>query len=113
MLLAVTIDLIVANLAVQLFKRRALGEGNMNRPIVLIHGYSDKGASFRTWREKLASGDPAWEIDTISTGNYQSLTDEVTIKDLADGLGRALRATFGNDWQALDPIVHSNRMLVI
>jgi hypothetical protein len=36
----------------------------MNRPIVLIHGYSDKGASFRTWREKLASGDPAWEIDT-------------------------------------------------
>ena len=58
----------------------------MNRPIVLIHGYSDKGASFRTWREKLGNGDPAWEIDTINTGNYQSLTDEVTIKDLADGL---------------------------
>jgi len=42
----------------------------MNRPIVLIHGYSDKGESFGTWREKLGSGDPAWEIDTISTGNY-------------------------------------------
>jgi len=49
----------------------------MYRPIVLIHGYSDQGASFRNWREKLASGDPVWEIETISTGNYQSLTDEV------------------------------------
>jgi hypothetical protein len=53
----------------------------MSRPVVLIHGYSDKGASFRTWRTKLSSGNPAWEIDTISTCNYQSLTDEVTIND--------------------------------
>lgn len=64
----------------------------MKRPIILIRGYSDNGASFRTWREKLGSGDPAWEIDTISTGNYQSPTDEVTIKDLADGLDRAFRS---------------------
>jgi triacylglycerol esterase/lipase EstA (alpha/beta hydrolase family) len=85
----------------------------MNWPIVLIHGYSDKGESFRTWREKLASGDPAWEIDTISVGNYESLTDEVTIKDLADGLDRALHAKFGNDEQEFDAIVHSTGMLVI
>ena len=85
----------------------------MNRPIVLIHGYSDKGESFRTWREKLASGDPAWEIDAVSVGNYESLTDEVTIKDLADGLDRALRARFGNDVQEFDAIVHSTGMLVI
>src|SRR5712671_5390293 len=85
----------------------------MNRPIVLIHGYSDKGESFRTWRDKLGSGDPAWEIETISTGNYESLTDEVTIKDLADGLDRALRAEFGNDVQEFDAIVHSTGMLVI
>jgi hypothetical protein len=85
----------------------------MNRPIVLIHGYSNKGESCRTWRDELASGDPAWEIDTISVGNYESLTDEVTIKDLADGLDRALHAKFGNDGQEFDAIVHSTGMLVM
>ena len=78
--------------APQLFR---LYEENMNRPIILIHGYSDNGKSFRTWREKLGSGEPAWKIDTISAGNYQSLTDEVTIKDLADGLDRALHEIRG------------------
>jgi pimeloyl-ACP methyl ester carboxylesterase len=85
----------------------------MNRPIILIHGYSDNGSSFRTWREKLGSGAPTWNIDTISAGNYQSLTDEVTIKDLADGLDRALREKFSNDEQEFDAIVHSTGMLVI
>ena len=85
----------------------------MNRPIVLIHGYSDKGQSFKVWRDKLTSGNPAWEADRISIGNYTSLTDEVTIKDLADGLDRALRAKFGDDTQEFDAIVHSTGMLVI
>jgi hypothetical protein len=85
----------------------------MNRPIVLIHGYSDRGQSFKVWRDKLTSGNPVWEVDTISVGNYTSLTDEVTIKDLADGLDRALRAKFGDDTQEFDAIVHSTGMLVI
>jgi pimeloyl-ACP methyl ester carboxylesterase len=85
----------------------------MALPLVLIHGYSDNGASFRTWREQLRSGNPAWQSDEISTCSYQSLTDEVTIKDLADGLDRALRAKFGNDEQQFDAIVHSTGMLVI
>jgi pimeloyl-ACP methyl ester carboxylesterase len=85
----------------------------MALPIVLIHGYSDNGASFRTWREQLRSGNPAWQSDEISTCSYQSLTDEVTIKDLADGLDRALRAKFGDDTQPFDAIVHSTGVLVI
>jgi pimeloyl-ACP methyl ester carboxylesterase len=85
----------------------------MNRPIVLLHGYSDSGQSFKVWRDKLTTGNPAWEVDTISIGNYTSLTDEVTIKDLADGLDRALRAKFGDDKQEFDAIVHSTGMLVI
>jgi hypothetical protein len=85
----------------------------MNLPLVLIHGYSDQGASFRAWRDKLTKGEPARGTDTISTCSYQSLTDEVTIKDLADGLDRALRVRFGNDGQAFDAIVHSTGMLVI
>jgi hypothetical protein len=55
------------------------GEHKVSRHVVLIHGYSDKGRSFQTWRTKLSSGNPAWEIDTIGIGSYQSLTDEVTI----------------------------------
>jgi hypothetical protein len=84
----------------------------MKRDVVLIHGYSDQGASFRTWRDKLCT-DPARDIKTIGVGNYQSLTDEVTIKDLADGLDRALRNRFQNDEQEFDAIVHSTGMLVL
>ena len=82
-------------------------------PLVLIHGYSDNGASFANWRGKLRSGSPAWQGEVINTCSYQSLTDEVTIKDLADGLDRALRAKFGDDEQQFDAIVHSTGMLVI
>lgn len=85
----------------------------MKLPLVLIHGYSDQGASFQTWRDKLTKTEPAWEIETISTCSYQSLTDEVTIKDLADGFDRALQVRFGNNDQAFDAIVHSTGMLVI
>jgi len=84
----------------------------MARDIVLIHGYSDQGKSFQTWRDKLCS-DPARDIKTIGIGNYQSLTDEVTIKDLADGLDRALQDRFQNDTQEFDAIVHSTGMLVL
>jgi hypothetical protein len=85
----------------------------MPLPLVLIHGYSDKGASFQTWRDKLTKEEPTRDITTISTCSYQSLTDEVSIKDLADGLDRALRAKFGNNEQPFDAIVHSTGMLVI
>jgi hypothetical protein len=87
-------------------------EREMSRDIVLIHGYSDQGKSFRTWRDKLC-GDPARDVKTIGIGNYQSLTDEVTIKDLADGLDRALWHRFQNDEQEFDAIVHSTGMLVL
>ncbi|HEX3864267.1 MAG TPA: hypothetical protein VHY35_21500 [Stellaceae bacterium] len=102
----------------------------MPRPLVLIHGYSDKGASFQAWRDRLTQIAPSRPIETISTCTYQSLTDDVTIKDLADGLERALRARFseptrasfaaGNQaaWQwpqgfQFDAIVHSTGMLVL
>jgi hypothetical protein len=85
----------------------------MPLPLVLIHGYSDKGASFQIWREKLTTGQSPLPQETISTCSYESLTDEVTIKDLADGLDRALDAKLGNGNPAFDAIVHSTGMLVI
>ena len=83
------------------------------RPIVLIHGYSDKGTSFHAWRDALvASGDHA--PDDVRVCNYQTLTNEVTIKDLAEGLDWALRRCSGlTGDEPFDAIVHSTGMLVV
>jgi hypothetical protein len=82
------------------------------RPVVLIHGYSDNAESFRAWHEGLvARGYDGAEIHTCS---YQTLTNEVTIKDIAEGFDRALRIRTGlGDTQDFDAIVHSTGMLVI
>jgi len=63
-------------------------------PIVLIHGYSDQGASFRVWEQIIeqTQGVPA---TTLHIANYISLSNEVTIKDLAEGFDRALHIDFG------------------
>ncbi|MEF3303409.1 esterase/lipase family protein [Paenibacillus sp. GYB003] len=82
------------------------------RPIVLIHGYSDKGKSFRTWTEKLRElgRDPR----AIHVCSYETLTNEVTIPDIAEGFDRALREKIGLDGdEEFDAIVHSTGMLVI
>jgi len=60
-----------------------------NRPVVLVHGYSDRGASFLAWKTKLV--ERGFNADIINIVTYESLTNEVTIKDLAEGFDRALR----------------------
>jgi triacylglycerol esterase/lipase EstA (alpha/beta hydrolase family) len=79
-------------------------------PVVLVHGYSDKGKSFAPWKAFLESKN--YSAEEISICNYQSLTNEVTIKDLAEGFDRALRtkAHLGGD-QPFSAIVHSTGML--
>ena len=57
--------------------------------VVLVHGYSDRGESFKRWKEALAAR--GRDVSTISTCSYRSLTNEVTIKDIAEGFDRALR----------------------
>ena len=81
-------------------------------PVVLIHGYSDKGESFANWQKILVSN--GIEATSIYVGNYVSLSNEVTIKDLAEGLDRALRREAGLQTdEPFDAIVHSTGMLVI
>ena len=84
----------------------------MPNTLVLIHGYSDKGASFETWRRKLA--DRYERTEQICICDYVSLTNDVTIKDLAEGFDLALstRAGLSKD-EPFDAIVHSTGMLVI
>jgi hypothetical protein len=80
------------------------------RPVVLLHGYSDRGASFEAWRNRLLAA--GYSATAIHLAEYVSLSNEVTVKDIAEGLDRALRAKGMGD-QPFDAIVHSNGGLVI
>lgn len=84
------------------------------RPLVLIHGYSDKGQSFEAWRQSLIAlgADPV----TLSVCTYISLNNEVTIADIGEALDRALE--YQLKWEdgqprEFDAIVHSTGMLVL
>jgi pimeloyl-ACP methyl ester carboxylesterase len=85
----------------------------MQRPLVLIHGYSDTARGFTNWRTILtqATDQPVFDV---RVAEYKSLTNEISIKDIAEGLDRALRSQAGlsND-EDFDAIVHSTGMLVI
>lgn len=81
-------------------------------PVVLIHGYSDKGESFAPWKQALLAR--GYQAAEIAVSTYKSLTNEVTIKDIAEAFDRALR-TLPNlkDGQPFNAIVHSTGMLVL
>jgi hypothetical protein len=81
------------------------------RPIVLVHGYSDRGPSFTRWSEVLAAR--GFDATTIHLGSYVSLSNEISVKDIAEGFDRALRESPLRDGQPFDAIVHSTGMLVI
>lgn len=81
------------------------------RPIVLVHGYSDTGPSFRRWSEVLTAR--GFDAQTIHLGSYVSLSNEITVKDIAEGFDRALRESPLGDGQPFDAIVHSTGILVV
>lgn len=81
------------------------------RPVVLVHGYSDQGESFKKWREVLEAA--GYDATTVHLGNYVSLSNEISIKDIAEGFDRALRESPLKDGEPFDAIVHSTGMLVV
>ena len=81
------------------------------RPVVLLHGYSDKGESLGKWRAHLTAA--GYDTTTIHLGSYVSLSNEVSIKDIAEGFDRALRLSPLKNGEPFDAIVHSTGMLVI
>ncbi len=83
---------------------------------LLIHGYSASGAEFQKWKDALGKADI--DTATIEIGNYVSLNNEITIKDLGEAFDRALRLTkwsagSKDDSWTFDAIVHSTGMLVV
>ncbi|HRJ53122.1 MAG TPA: hypothetical protein PLE99_10155 [Candidatus Thiothrix moscowensis] len=86
----------------------------MSRPVVLIHGYSDSSDSFQQWIDQfkdICSDQPNFSVHLC---DYRTLTNEISLKDIAEGFDRALRndVKLGNG-QEFDAIVHSTGMLVI
>ena len=83
---------------------------------LLIHGYSASGKEFEAWKAALAGEN--LDVTTIEIGNYISLNNEITIKDLGEAFDRALRLTkwsadsIDDSW-TFDAIVHSTGMLVV
>src|SRR6516164_5671207 len=85
----------------------------MNRPLVLIHGYSADWKAFDPLQTALVTRGIVAE--DINICNYVSLNNEITIKDIAEGLERAFRShpILKDDNQPFDAIVHSTGMLVL
>jgi hypothetical protein len=85
----------------------------MGRPLVLIHGYSDRGESFFPLRDALKQrGTDVLDVDICT---YVSLNNEITIKDIGEGLERAFRnhPVLKDETQEFDAVVHSTGMLVL
>jgi hypothetical protein len=83
---------------------------------ILIHGYSASGAAFKKWSDLLQADGII--TTPIAVGNYITLNNEVTIKDLGEAFDRALRLTewssgTKDDIWTFDAIVHSTGMLVV
>ena len=81
------------------------------RKLILIHGYSDQGASFGAWADQLRQR--GVDADAINICNYISLNNEITISDIGEGLARAADDLGWAADQEFDAVVHSTGMLVI
>lgn len=86
----------------------------MPLPLVLIHGYSDKGQSFQRWKDIFIKSNSGYNENNVQICSYVSLSNEVTIKDIAEGFDRALKINTNiKDDEPFDAIVHSTGMLVL
>jgi triacylglycerol esterase/lipase EstA (alpha/beta hydrolase family) len=84
----------------------------MSRPLLLIHGYSATGLDFGPLGKALKG--KGIHAEDLNIGNYISLNNEITIKDIAEGLDRAFRMHPAlNKAEEFDAIVHSTGMLVV
>jgi pimeloyl-ACP methyl ester carboxylesterase len=81
-------------------------------PVVILHGWSDNSASFKPLAAWLRG--QGFQVTPIFLGDYLSMNDEVTLKDLGYAFIRALRdKQVPQTPHAFDVIVHSTGGLVI
>jgi len=87
----------------------------MTNHVILVHGYSDKGKSFSHWKDFLTQN--GYDNFHLHVVDYTTLTNEVTIKDIAEAFDKELHKLIGTDHNdelfEFDAIVHSTGMLVL
>ena len=83
----------------------------MPRPIVLLHGYSDKGESFGAWKSILLRN--GYGEGDIKVCSYRSLVNEINISDIAEGFELVLSQSGIGPNDPFDAVVHSTGMLVL
>jgi hypothetical protein len=82
------------------------------RPLILLHGYSADGSAFDRWRMVLRAA--GWTAEQLCTVSYESLTNDVSVRDIAEGFDKVLRQRVGlADDEPFDVMVHSTGMLVL
>jgi hypothetical protein len=82
------------------------------RPLVLLHGYSADDRAFTAWCAALR--DAGWTEAQLCVVSYESLTNEVSVRDIAEAFETLLRQRVGLDAdQPFDVMVHSTGMLVL
>ncbi|MCE2452715.1 MAG: hypothetical protein J4F48_07725 [Nitrospinae bacterium] len=84
------------------------------RPIVILHGWSDTSASFEPLKSLLEARLPGQDVSIISLANYISMEDEVRFDDVASAMETAWDIhNLPKDKGSVDAIVHSTGGLVI
>lgn len=85
-----------------------------NRPLVILHGWSDTGDSFDALARHLAERLPNADISLVAIGDYMSMNDDVRFDDLQQAMERAWRdRKLPRTPGSVDAIVHSTGGLVI
>lgn len=81
-------------------------------PVLLIHGYSADGASFRPWRARLERA--GFEARTLKVATWKSLTNELSLADVAEAFARALAEESGlSAGEPFSVIAHSTGSLIV
>lgn len=83
----------------------------MHRPVVFLHGYNGQTNAFDRWKKALHEA--GWSPDSLHAISYESLSNEVSLRDIAEAFDRILSERLGLTPDApFDLIVHSTGMLV-
>jgi pimeloyl-ACP methyl ester carboxylesterase len=84
-----------------------------NRPLLIIHGWSDHSASFRRLAELLRLN-TGRDIRLINLANYITMDDEITFDDIVSAMSKAWkREGLPETGFATDVIVHSTGGLIV
>lgn len=87
----------------------------MQRPLVILHGYSDTSQSFQPLADALSgSSAGGGQPVVVSLGDYVTLNDHVGFPDLLTALDRAwMHHNLPRDEGAVNMVVHSTGALVV